>query len=414
MDGNRMFGLIEKLNFVRVSGTPEEKKAAEIIRDEAASFGFKTEIEEFKTKDGKVSETVLEVLEPYHKVYTAIAHRRSACVDGTFDAYYAEDALDVNLIGASGKAIYINTPVNKKNYARLLKASPACVIVGNGDLRDHEDETDLIQGMLRPILTDDFDERLCAVEVRMKDLFEMIKLGASKMRVKVVSEDFENTSRIVTGVIEGSDRKEEIISFVGHMDSTQYSHGCYDNAAGSALIMELARCFMENKPRRTLRFIWAGSEERGLLGSKYFVKAHEDEVKKTRLCVNCDLAGSIAGHEAAIVTGPDSLTRHIDMMMKEAGYAVETRTDTYSSDCIPFADSGVPAVSILRFGAPGMSYIHNRHDVIDYVWAPAMQKTGDILHLFATKMDGAEFFPVERVIPDEMVKKVDEYLQKKK
>ena len=414
MDENRMYSLIEKLNFVRVSGTPEEEKAARIIRDEAASFGFKTEIEEFKTQDGRVDLTELEVLEPYHKTYTAIAHRRSASVDGTFDAYYAEDALDVNLIGAQGKAIYINTPVNKKNFARLMKAAPACVIVGNGDVRDREDETDLIQGMLRPVLTDDYEERMCAVEVRMKDLFEMIRLGASKMRVKVVSEDFENTSRIVTGIIEGSDRKDEIISFVGHMDSTQYSHGCYDNAAGSALIMELARYFMENKPRRTLRFIWAGSEERGLLGSKYFVKAHEDEVRKTRLCVNCDLAGSIAGHEAAIVTGPDSLTRHIDMMMKEAGYAVETRTDTYSSDCIPFADSGVPAVSILRFGAPGMSFIHNRYDVIDYVWAPALKKTGEILKLFAVKMDGSEFFPVERVIPEEMVKKVDEYLSKKK
>ncbi len=414
MDGNRIYSLVEKLNFVRVSGTPEEAKAAEIIRDEAASFGFKTEIETFTTQDGKVSETVLEVLEPYHKIYTAVAHRRSASVDGVFDAYYAEDALDVNLIGAKGKAIYINTPVNKKNYARLVKASPTCVIVGNGDMLDHEDETDLIQGMLRPVLTDDFEERLCAVEVRMKDLFEMIRLGASKMRVKVVSEDFENTSRIVTGMIEGSDRSGEIISFVGHMDSTQYSHGCYDNAAGSALIMELARHFMQNKPRRSLRFIWAGSEERGLLGSKYFVKAHEEEVGKTRLCVNCDLAGSIAGHEAAIVTGPDSLTRHIDMMMKEAGYAVETRTDTYSSDCIPFADCGVPAVSILRFGAPGMSYIHNRNDIIDYVWAPALQKTADILHLFVTNMDKAEFFPVEREIPADMVKKIDEYLMKKK
>ena len=130
--------------------------------------------------------------------------------------------------------------------------------------------------------------------------------------------------------------------------------------------------------------------------------------------MNVDLAGSVAGHEFAFVTGPDELTHHIDMMMKEAGYAVETRTDTYSSDCIPFADNGVPAVSIGRFGAPGMSYIHNRNDIIDWVCAPALERTGEIVKLFTERMDKAVYMPFERKIPDSMKEKVDAYLMKKK
>ena len=413
MDGRRMYSLIEKMNFVRVSGTPEEKKAADILCAECASFGLEAKIDEFSTQDGEVKRTYLEVLEPYREIYEAKAYRRSASLEATADMEYAEDALPVNLLDVKGKIIFINTAVNKKNYEQLIQAEPACVICGDGDLLDHLDETDLQPGMLRPVFTDPFEKRLCVVTVRKRDLYEMIVKGASKARVEVESRDFENTSRNVTAFIPGTKRPEEIIAFTAHLDSTQFSHGCYDNAAGSAILMELARHYVQNPPERSMRFIWTGSEERGLLGSKHFVANNGEEVKKMRLCINCDLAGSPAGREFAIVTGPKELTDHIDMLMKEEGYAVETRTDTYSSDCIPFADSGVPAVSIGRFGTPGMSYIHSRRDVIDYVCAPALEKTGRIALLFTQRMDKAVCLPFERKIPDDIRKKVDEYLSKK-
>ncbi len=415
-DGKRMYSFIEKLNFVRVSGTPEEEKAAQIVKAECESFGLTAEIVPFTTKDGEIIDTYLEVTEPYDKVYGAVAYLRSACVDTEADVVYAEDGLEVNLTGVKGRFALLNQGVGKKNYEALLKAKPACVVTGDGDLKDRDEETDLQTGMLRPVITDPFDEtdgRLCALTVRKKDLHEMILLGASKAKIRIVARDFDNTSRNVTAFIKGSECPDEIITFTAHMDSTQFSHGCYDNAGGSAVIMEIARFYAQNPPRRSMRFIWTGSEERGLLGSKAFVASNEQELKNTRLNINCDLAGSPAGHEFAIVTGPKELTAHIDMLMKEAGFAVETRTDTYSSDCIPFADAGVPAVSLGRFGAHGMSYIHNRNDVIDYVCASALENTAKMALFFTERMDKAAVLPFERKIPDEMKKKVDEYLMKK-
>ena len=414
MDGKKMFSLIEKLNFVRVSGTPEEKKAADIVAEEVRALGLEPVEETFTTQDGLVSETYLEVTEPYNKVYKAQAYRRSGSCEVEAEIKYVEDALDVNLKDCGGKILLSNVGVNKDKYGKLIAEKPACVITGDGSILDHYEETDLQAGMLRPIITDDYDDRLVVVAVRMRDLYDMIANHASKAIVKVVSRDIENTSRNVTAFIPGTKHPEEVIAFTGHFDSTQFSHGCYDNAAGSAILMELARYYAVNRPERSMRFVWTGSEERGLLGSKHFVKYHEEEVKKTVLCVNVDLAGSVAGHEFAFVTGPDELTHHIDMMMKEAGYAVETRTDTYSSDCIPFADNGVPAVSIGRFGAPGMSYIHNRNDIIDWVCAPALERTGEIVKLFTERMDKAVYMPFERKIPDSMKEKVDAYLMKKK
>ena len=413
MDGERMFSLVKKLDFVRLSGTQGEKRASEIIRAECERLGVNADTEPFTTLDGVVSETKLEVTASYIKSYSAAGYLRSASIDAELSLVYAEDGLEGNLCDVRGKAIILNNPVNKKNYAALIKAAPACVLTGDVDCFDREDESDLAPGMLRPSFADAFEERLCAVTLRKRDLFELISRGASSVRVKVVSRDTENTSRNVTAFIPGGELPQEIICFTAHMDSVRFSHGCYDNASGSAIMLEIMRHFALNPPRRSMRFIWTGSEERGLLGSRYYVEAHADEVARTCLNINLDLAGCAAGHEFAIVTGPKELTAYFDEMMKREGFAVETKTDIYSSDCVSYADKGVPAISIGRAGARGMSYIHDRRDTIDFVSAAALKKTASIAYTFARQIDAASEMPFERKIPEDIVKKIDEYLLRK-
>lgn len=75
----------------------------------------------------------------------------------------------------------------------------------------------------------------------------------------------------------------------------QFSHGVYDNGAGSVILMELARHYKQNPPKRNLTFCWYGSEECGLLGSKAYVAAHKDELKDVQLMVNVDVARSGSG-----------------------------------------------------------------------------------------------------------------------
>lgn len=414
MDGQRMFELIEKLNFVRVSGTPGEEEAARILLQECEALGLDACIDPFPEQDGEIAETALEVTKPYHKAYEASALRRSASALGEARVLYAEDALPANLVDAEGAILIINTAAGRKNYEALLKARPLCILQGEGDALDDPNEMPLMGGMLRPTLTGKFDDqRLCVISLRKRDLLEMIVRGASEAKVKVASKDVELTGRNVSAYIKGTQYPDEIIAFTAHMDSVPTSPGCYDNAAGSAVMLELARYFAAHPPKRSLRFIWTGGEEKGLLGSKHYVSAHADELEKVRLCVNLDLAGSPAGHEFAIVTGPEALTHHVDMLVKEEGYAVETRTDTYSSDCLPFALKGVPALSLGRFGAPGMSYIHCNRDKLAYVSAPALEKTGRIALLIVSRLANAVMLPFERKVSDEMRKKVEDYMDQR-
>ena len=43
--------------------------------------------------------------------------------------------------------------------------------------------------------------------------------------------------------------------------------------------MQLLAYFKEHAPLRTLKFIWCGSEEMGLLGSIAYCKEHKEELK---------------------------------------------------------------------------------------------------------------------------------------
>ena len=414
MNGKRMYELLEKMNYVRVGGTEEEKKTAELLQAECASFGLEAKIEEFELEDGELGECYFEVTEPYQKSYEMRAYKRCASVEAEAEILYVEDALPANLRNAKDKILFINGGLGYDKYETFLKTGAKCIVMGSGSALDRVEDTDIRFGMFRSQMTEKFENRLSALNVRTKDLFEMLVKGAKKAKVKIESKDTTSTSRNVVAYIKGTEKPEEVIALTAHYDSVPDSPGIYDNAAGSAILMELARYFVANPPRYTLCLIWTGSEERGLLGSKAFVKDHEEELKNIQLAVNFDLAGNIAGHEFSIVTGPEELKGYLEVQAKEKGWAVSVSQDTYSSDGLPFADNGIPAVSIGRFGAPDMSFIHDRRDQIQFVSADAMEITAVRALDFVDRMDKAVMMPFERTMPDNMKTKIDEYFRRNK
>ncbi|MBX3359376.1 MAG: M20/M25/M40 family metallo-hydrolase [Phycisphaeraceae bacterium] len=84
--------------------------------------------------------------------------------------------------------------------------------------------------------------------------------------------------------IPGTERPDEVVIVSAHLDSWNGpgSQGTTDNGTGSSVTLEAARLLMAAgaKPKRTIRFIlWTG-EEQGLLGSRGYIKKHEDELER--------------------------------------------------------------------------------------------------------------------------------------
>lgn len=417
VSANRAFSLLKELAYERVSCSDAEKRAAERLLEVAQSTGASAHIEEFSVACGRVSHARLVVTEPYTKEYEVTGYERGLSTpEGGVDLafYYAEGAEDAHLPHVRGKAVMVNGRLGKTVYEKLMKAGAAAILTFDGTTLDRRSETDCDIRKLRPVMTEEVGP-CTALHMRTMDAAEIVRRGARRMHIELTAEEYEGTSRNVCAVIEGTEKPEEIISFGAHYDSVYFSTGVYDNMSGSVIIMELLRYFAENRPTRTMKFNWYGSEEQGLLGSKAWVKAHEDELDKHVLMVNVDVAAPILGKNGAPVLGTEKAVAYVDGLMREAGIACEVKMDIYSSDCIPFADKGVPAVNLIRFGVSGAGYIHDRRDNLKsgYLSAEALDITLQQALMFAQRVDAAKVFPIERRISDEIVKKVDEYLFKK-
>jgi carboxypeptidase Q len=80
----------------------------------------------------------------------------------------------------------------------------------------------------------------------------------------------------IVAEIPGTDKADEVVMLGGHFDSWHGGTGATDNAAGSAVMMEVMRILKQSglRMRRTVRLgLWTG-EEQGLIGSREYVKAH--------------------------------------------------------------------------------------------------------------------------------------------
>ena len=195
----------------------------------------------------------------------------------------------------------------------------------------------------------------------------------------------ERTSHNVVATVLGTEKPEEIVSFGAHYDSVDFSKGVYDNGAGSVINMEILRYFKENPPKRTLKFMWYGSEEIGLEGSWAYVKAHKEELANHLLMINVDVGGPVLGVDKITATAEQKLADYLDYFVKIHGFGAETKQGIYSSDSIPFADCGVPGVNFSRDGAQGAAYIHNRFDTLSFLSAEALEKTTRIVLAFSRR-----------------------------
>jgi hypothetical protein len=103
----------------------------------------------------------------------------------------------------------------------------------------------------------------------------------------------------VVGLLRGTDPElaNEFIVYTAHLDHTgrtaapvdgdDINNGMYDNAMGTAIMIEAARALAANPPRRSVLFVALTAEESGLLGSDFF--AHYPPVPKASIVANVNM-----------------------------------------------------------------------------------------------------------------------------
>lgn len=122
------------------------------------------------------------------------------------------------------------------------------------------------------------------LEVSPEDFLHILRLLRAGEKVEVEADiktsfyDQDPDGYNVIAEIPGTDKKlkDEIVMIGGHYDSWHSATGATDNAAGSAVMMEVMRILkaIDFKPKRTIRIALWSSEEQGLYGSKNYVAKH--------------------------------------------------------------------------------------------------------------------------------------------
>lgn len=171
----------------------------------------------------------------------------------------------------------------------------------------------------------------------------------------------------VVGVLEGSDPALAATSLVltAHLDHTgtlppgdgdRIHNGAYDNATGTAIVLEVARALAAGPvaPRRTVVVALVTAEEKGLLGSDYFARHPVKAAGRMIANVNLDMPVFLAASSDLVAFG--SQNSSLDAVVRKAaadlGYTLSpdpmpeenifVRSDQYS-----LVKQGVPAVYLM-------------------------------------------------------------------
>lgn len=182
------------------------------------------------------------------------------------------------------------------------------------------------------------------------------------------------TSPNVVALLRGSDPKlaGEFVVVSAHLDHVgvgaeengdRIYNGYYDNAMGSAIVIELARILSqaETKPKRSVLFLLVTAEEKGLLGSDYF--AQHPTVPKEKIVANVNTDMPLLLHDVSdvIAFGAEhtSLGGVVEHLAKENGFTLSPDPDPSEvifvrSDQYSFVRQGVPSIYVdPGFGTAG-------------------------------------------------------------
>ncbi len=192
--------------------------------------------------------------------------------------------------------------------------------------------------------------------------------GKLRVEVSVHREPFRAPN--VAGYLEGSDPelKKQVVVYSAHYDHVgtggdkedKIFNGAWDNASGTAGVLEVARTFSnlpkEARPKRSVLFLLVTGEEHGLLGSRHYVADPAFPIAQTAANINLDMTEifGVPKDFNALGVEHSSLQRTAEVVARELGMKVgpdpTPELGTFvRSDQFSFVQAGVPSL-FLRWG----------------------------------------------------------------
>lgn len=221
---------------------------------------------------------------------------------------------------------------------------------------------------------------------KMAEQFSKAKTVKSKIEIGEKHEEAMMSQNVI-GIVEGTDEKlkEEFIIYSAHYDhlgigppdatgDTIYN-GARDNAVGTTTVLSMAKNLAKYPTKRSALFILFTGEERGLLGSTYYVENPVLPLNQMVYCFNSDNAGYNDTSVISVIglTRTSAETNIINAAKAFGLKAIEDPAKEQGlfdrSDNVNFAKKGIPAptfsLGFTAFDGDVTKYYHQAGDEAD-------------------------------------------------
>ncbi len=194
--------------------------------------------------------------------------------------------------------------------------------------------------------------------------------GAARLVASISADSFTYPSVNVVAKVPGRDPRlaAEHVLFSAHQDhdGERYTvngdniwNGADDNATTAVALLAIGRALAATPGRRSALFVWHGSEERGLMGSRWYVKHPTVPLKSIVAVLNGDMIGRNDPTTAALLgavgphrNSPELVQIALDANTAVSKFVVDSSWDDpqhregwyYRSDHLPYARAGIPAL----------------------------------------------------------------------
>ncbi|MBX6315245.1 MAG: M20/M25/M40 family metallo-hydrolase [Isosphaeraceae bacterium] len=224
----------------------------------------------------------------------------------------------------------------------------------------------------------------------------------------------------VIGVLEGSGPlAEETIVVGAHYDhlgrgdlgslafgSREIHNGADDNASGTAMVLEMARRLARRPDplSRRIVFMAFSGEERGLLGSAYYVEHPLYPLDKTVAMVNFDMVGRLNGKKELTIYGAGS-SAGLEELVKALGASQGLKVNLvqgtgelfFSSDHASFYRKDIPVLFFFSGNHPDYHRPSDDTERINFPGMALIANIGELLLLdLATRPERPQFVRLSR------------------
>ncbi|MEH7076302.1 M28 family peptidase [Neobacillus drentensis] len=230
---------------------------------------------------------------------------------------------------------------------------------------------------------------IAITQAQGKALVEKLKNGPVIATLDVDIEKIEKTSYVVEAKLKPNKNKDtgQIVTIGAHHDSVPNGPGANDDASGVSAVLELARIFVNTPIDTEIRFLTFGSEERGMVGSSFYVsQLPQSDIDRMVAHFQMDMIGGAeAGEDHPLgglimytIDGQKNLVTDLGASSSSRMYDVAVPYGQLGrSDHQPFHDVGIP--SALFIHSPVEPQYHKPTDTLEHISKEKLQQAASIV-----------------------------------